>query len=72
MSEKSYFYAMLKKSCIKSGEMKKSHLKMTVNRKIHVRISKKNFWYVFGPCANRLCKKILGEKNSYSCFIDRY
>jgi len=38
---------------------------MTVNRKIHVRISKKNFWYVFWPCTNRWCKKILDEKKNH-------
>jgi len=42
--------------------MKKNHLKMTVNRKIHVRISKKHFWYVFGPCVNRWCEKKIDEK----------
>jgi len=42
--------------------MKKTDLKMTVNRKIHVRISEKNFWYVFGLYTNRWCKKILDEK----------
>ena len=38
---KYFFSTISRKSCSKSGKMKKNDLKMTVNRKIHVRISKK-------------------------------